>query len=219
MVAADGGPPDAKKSNDGKRREGCSFTGARIDTLSVGALNTRLLGGNLMLRDTLLAGVAAAAVAGAGASAAPSVTLSSTSDHPSSQVNVSGAGFEAGKGIDLFWDTSDEMLVISNSAGAFSAKSIPVPADATPGTHWVTALERDNGNGAQTAFTVNTNWFERGFGPQGRRYNPYENVISPSNAASLDVAWTHRTGDQVSSSQRLSMASYMWDRPTAICMR
>ena len=134
------------------------------------------------------------------ASAAPSVALSPILNHPSSQVTVSGSGFGAGKGIDVYWDTSDEMLVVSDSTGTFRKKAIPVPSSALPGTHWVTALERDNGNGAQASFTVRTDWIEHGFGSRGRRYNPYENVISPGNAAKLDVAWTYTTGDIIESS-------------------
>jgi outer membrane protein assembly factor BamB len=134
------------------------------------------------------------------AAAQPSITLSPTVNHPSSQVTVSGSGFGAGKGIDIYWDTTDELLVVSNSTGAFSTKTIPVPASALPGTHWVTALERDNGNGAQAAFTVRTDWAEHGFGARGRRYNPYENVISSANAGQLGIAWSYATGGVVESS-------------------
>jgi outer membrane protein assembly factor BamB len=153
-------------------------------------------------RPAPLAVMAAGLVAGVAvsASAAPSVSLSPKVNHPSSTVNVSGAGFGANKGIDLYWDATDEMLAVSDSTGAFSAHSIPVPADALPGAHWITAVERGSGDGAQAAFTVRTDWAEHGFGARGQRYNPYENVISPANASSLDVAWTYPTGGIVESS-------------------
>jgi outer membrane protein assembly factor BamB len=132
--------------------------------------------------------------------AAPSVALSPNVNHPSSTVRVSGSGFGPGKGIDLYWDATDELLAVSDGTGAFANKSIPVPAAALPGTHWVTAVERDSGDAAQAAFTVRTDWVEHGFSEKGRRYNPWENVISPANASSLDVAWTFATGDVVESS-------------------
>lgn len=135
----------------------------------------------------------------AAATAAPSVALSPKVNHPSSQVTVNGSGFGASKLIDLYWDATDELLAVSDASGAFS-KPIPVPASALPGTHWVSAGERGSGDGAQAAFTVRTDWVEHGFGARGQRNNPYENVISPSNAANLDLAWTYTTGGIVESS-------------------
>src|SRR5665213_2962062 len=134
------------------------------------------------------------------ASASPSVALSPKTNHPGSTTKVSGSGFGLNKTIDLYWDTADELLVTSDSNGAFSSKSISVPTDSPPGVHWVTASERDNGDGAQAAFTVGTSWVEHGFGPANKRNNPYENVISTSNVKKLDVAWTFTTGDIVESS-------------------
>lgn len=144
--------------------------------------------------------LAAAFLFASPALAAPSVTLSPAAGHPQQQFGVSGAGFSPNRAVDIYWDTTDEMLVSTNASGAFSSHQIQAPADALPGTHWVTAVERDNGASAQAAFFVRTIWAEHGFSARGKRFNPYENVISPANAARLDVAWTFKTGDIVSSS-------------------
>jgi outer membrane protein assembly factor BamB len=132
--------------------------------------------------------------------AAPSVALSPVTDHPASTTSVSGAGFGASKAVDVYWDTTDVLLVVSNASGAIARHSVPVPAGALPGIHWISAIERDNGNAAQASFNVRTNWVEHGFGAHGKRTNPYENVISTANVDSLDVAWSYTTGNLVESS-------------------
>lgn len=135
-----------------------------------------------------------------GAPAAPSVTLSPSAGHPQQQFSVSGSGFNPNRLIDVYWDTTDVLLVTSNANGAFSSHNISVPADALPGAHWVTAGERDNGLAAQAAFYVRTIWAEYGFSARGKRFNPWENVISPANVNRLDMAWTFKTGDVIYSS-------------------
>jgi outer membrane protein assembly factor BamB len=132
--------------------------------------------------------------------ALPSETLSPVAGHPKITTKVSGSGFVPGEGVDVYFDTADELLVIADGAGNFSGKELKVPADALPGTHWITALGRKDGEGAQAAFAVRTAWAEHGFSPNGKRNNPYENVITAGNVSTLDVAWTATTGSVVSSS-------------------
>ena len=132
--------------------------------------------------------------------ATPSVSLSPATGHPQQTFKVSGSGFAANKAVDIYWDTTDEVLVIADSVGAMSSRQLTVPADALPGTHWVTAIERDNGNGAQASFYVRTLWAQFGFGAHGTRNNPYENVISAANVDRLGEAWHYKTGGAVNSS-------------------
>ena len=115
----------------------------------------------------------------------PKVTVSPKSNPPTTNVLVSGSGFSAYAAIDIYFDTTDEALASANASGSFSKISIPVPAPALPGTHWVTAVQRSNDR-AQTPFRVNTNWAEFGFTPKGKRFNPYENVLSPSTVGAID---------------------------------
>ena len=51
------------------------------------------------------------------AGAAPSITLSKKSGPPTSQILVSGRGFEPNVGVDIYFDTRDEALVVTNNQG------------------------------------------------------------------------------------------------------
>jgi outer membrane protein assembly factor BamB len=47
--------------------------------------------------------------------------------------------------------------------------------------------------GAQKPFTVRTNWSQFHYGPQHQGFNPYENVLNPSNAEGLNQTWSYPT--------------------------
>ena len=128
------------------------------------------------------------------------VHLSTKTDHPAAKVRVDGSGYAANEDVDVYWDTTDVLLAVTNSTGSFSWHNFQVPVNATPGQHWVTATGRTSGDTAQVAFTVSTKWAEHGFTPSGRRNNPWENVISAANVNTLDVAWTVQTNGIVASS-------------------
>lgn len=113
------------------------------------------------------------------ANAVPSITLSKKSGPPTSGILVSGRGFEPNVGVDIFFDTKDEALVITNGKGEFDKAKASAPRSARPGEHWVTALERNNDKGAQKPFLVQTNWSQFHFDANGTRLNPYENVLNP----------------------------------------
>jgi outer membrane protein assembly factor BamB len=130
-------------------------------------------------------------------SAAPSVTLSKKSGPPTSQILVSGRGFEPNVGVDIYFDTKDEALVVTNSRGDFKASKAYAPRSARPGQHWVTVLERNNDKGAQKPFLVQTDWPQFRFESDGARLNPYENVLSPRNVGNLAVKWIFKTGSSV----------------------
>jgi outer membrane protein assembly factor BamB len=135
-----------------------------------------------------------------GFGAAPKVTLTLKSGPPTSNVSVSGSGFSAYAAIDIYFDTTDQALAIANASGAFSNIPIQVPPSALPGTHWVSAVQRSNGQGAQASFLVQTNWSEQGFTTKNKRTNPYENVLDASNVGLMDLDWSFTTGNSVYSS-------------------
>jgi len=139
---------------------------------------------SLFLACLLLCGVA---------SAAPSITLSKKSGPPTSRILVSGRGFEPNVGVDIFFGTKDEALVVTNSQGEFEKAEIHAPRSARPGEHWVTALERNNDKGAQKPFRVQTNWSQFHFKANGTRLNPYENSVNVDNARNLDLKWAYPT--------------------------
>jgi hypothetical protein len=156
-------------------------------------------GQNSVVRRILLVPVVVLLLAGL-CFAAPTIRLSPNSGPPTSNLQVSGSGFSAYAAIDIYFDTTDEALAIANGRGAFSNISIPVPASALPGNHYVSAVQRSNGLGAQALFVVQTNWAELGFTSKNNRRNPYENVLSPSTVGLMDLQWSFTTAGAVSSS-------------------
>jgi outer membrane protein assembly factor BamB len=129
------------------------------------------------------------------ASATTSIILSKKSGPPTSKILVSGRGFEPNVGVDIFFDTKDKALVVTNGKGEFHDAGIYAPRSARPGEHWVTALERNNDKGAQKPFLVQTNWNQFHFDADGTRLNPYENVLNPRTVRSLDLKWSYRGSD------------------------
>jgi outer membrane protein assembly factor BamB len=127
------------------------------------------------------------------ASATPSISLSKKSGPPTSRILVSGRGFEANVGVDIFFDTKDKALVVTNGKGEFHDAGIYAPRSAHPGKHWVTALERNNDKGAQKPFLVRTDWSQFHFSPDLDGLNPYENVLSPHTASRLGLKWSFPT--------------------------
>ena len=134
------------------------------------------------------------------ARAAPSITLSKKTGPPTSRILVSGRGFEPNVGVDIYFDTKDEALIVTDSRGEFKHAKAYAPRSAHPGEHWVTALQRNNDKGAQKPFLVQTDWSQFRFEEDGTRLNPYENVLSPKNVGDLAVKWIFKTGGSVVSS-------------------
>lgn len=128
------------------------------------------------------------ALSAAPASAATTETLSSTSGAPGASVTISATGFAADTSIDVFFDTTDVAIAVSNASGAVSF-AIPVPSTAQPGKHWITLDQLSNHLAAQAPFTVVMSWPQGGWGPSWRGYNPLENTINTSNVAQLTQAW------------------------------
>jgi outer membrane protein assembly factor BamB len=140
--------------------------------------------GSLFVACLLLCGIA---------SAAPSITLSRKSGPPTSGIRVSGRGFAPNVGVDIFFDTKDEVLVVTNGRGEFHNAGAWAPRGAHPGKHWVTALERNNDKGAQEPFLVQTDWSQFRFSPNHKGLNPYENVLNPRTVRGMDLKWNYST--------------------------
>lgn len=99
----------------------------------------------------------------------PAITVTGTSGYapspsgpPTSKVTVSGKGFGGAERVDLYFDTTDMALAVTNTGGGFSAISFAVPSSAQPGQHWITADSQRTQYSAQQSFTVQTNWAEEG---------------------------------------------------------
>jgi outer membrane protein assembly factor BamB len=117
-------------------------------------------------------------------------TLSPAIGPPTTNVQVSGAGFPASTAVDIYFDTTDEVLAVTSATGTFAGIVVKVPASAVPGAHWITAVARGtSGKAAQAAFTVQTNWSQSRYSAPQRGVNPFENVLSPSTLGTLDLDW------------------------------
>jgi hypothetical protein len=69
------------------------------------------------------------------ASAAPSIALSKKSGPPTSEILVSGRGFKTNVIVNVYFDTKNERLVVTDGNGAFDPVGIHVPRSARPGEH------------------------------------------------------------------------------------
>ena len=129
------------------------------------------------------------------ANATPSITLSRPSGPPTIKVQVSGTGFKAGVIVDLYFDKTYRDQCVTNSNGGFSNLVVRVPKEAHPGTHSVSAVEQPGGPTAKQPFLVQTNWRQFHFNADGRRVNPYENVLSPKTVGRLKLKWSYSLGE------------------------
>ena len=134
--------------------------------------------------------------------ASPSIHLSKRTGPPTSRILVSGRGFKPNVGVDIFFDTKDKALVVTDGKGEFDDAGIYAPRSAHPGEHWVTALERNNDKGAQKPFLVQTDWSEFRFAPDHKGLNPYENVLNPRTVGGMSLKWSYNT------------TYYVWGSPT-----
>jgi len=130
--------------------------------------------------------------------ARPAVTTSPSIGPPNHKITVSGSGFRASELVDLYFDTTDLEPARADSVGVFS-KPLTIPETAVPGKHTVSATGRKSGRTARTTFLVRTDWRQFRHGPLHDSYNPDENVLSASNASSLQLLWKTSTGGYVSS--------------------
>jgi len=131
--------------------------------------------------------------------ASPGISLSITSGPPTSLVNVTGSGFGVYETVELSFDSHPISAATTNSSGAFT-KKITIPAAALPGVHTIQAVGQESGLSAQAPFLVQTNWPMFGFFSTHAHDNPYENVISATNAASLALDWKYHVGAGAASS-------------------
>jgi outer membrane protein assembly factor BamB len=131
--------------------------------------------------------------------ASPNIINTPATGPPKKQVTIAGAEFGAFEAVDVFFDTDDLVLTVSDSVGQFTA-TLNVPASAAPGTHWVTAIGRRSGLAAQKAFTVQTNWLQYRYSAARTGYNPNENVLNRDNVGDLQFAWGYDTAHGIESS-------------------
>ena len=127
---------------------------------------------------------------------------------PGSQTQTVGNGFDPNATLDIYFDSTDVGLVVTDNNGSFgmalkaptirqNGLTIQIPKDAVPGQHWITAIERITELQSQVAFTVSVDWPQFGFNAQHTGFNPYENVLGPETVASLTIRWKYTTGHDI----------------------
>jgi hypothetical protein len=119
-------------------------------------------------------------------------------------VTVSGTGFGAFRAVDVYFDTTHEALASTNGQGAFSGVVITVPARARPGKHFITGVARQSGRSAQASFLVRRDWAQLGFSETHAGVNPFENVLSVSDASGLSPDWSFQTRNSVVASSAVA---------------
>jgi len=123
----------------------------------------------------------------AASASTPSITLKPTSGPPTTKVSVTGSGFGISETVTVT-EFGMSQSAVTSSTGTFTA-AFTVPNTAQPGKYPVTATGQTSHLSATAYFLVRTNWPQLRFGVTGTGYNPYENVLTPSNVGNLKQAW------------------------------
>ena len=135
---------------------------------------------------------------GVAQAAGPHIGLSQKVGPPTTSVQVNGAGFGHSETVLVDVDTTQVGAATTDATGKFAAR-ITVPKTALPGTHTVRATGQSSRLTALALFLVQTDWAQFHFGPHLTGYNPYENVLTPSNVSALTLDWSYTTGSIQSS--------------------
>ena len=176
---------------------GSAFTGVTAVTIG-GAAAHFVVSSATQLTATLPATakgpIAVTTGSGTGTSSAsftvtPGAQASLAYAHPSQTLTVTASGFHNYSSMDVYFDTTDAMLAISNGSGVATA-TITVPATASPGKHWITFDERATHIAAQTALLVNTDWAQGGYNAADNAFNRFEPTVSTSTVGGLETEWS-----------------------------
>jgi outer membrane protein assembly factor BamB len=122
-----------------------------------------------------------------------SITLKPATGPPTSAVTVTGTGFGATETVAVDFSAAQVATATTSPAGTFSAV-FTVPKPTLPGNYPVTATGQTSGRSATHNFLVRTDWSQFHFDAAHSGFNPYENVIGPSNVSGLKTAWTAAPG-------------------------
>ena len=132
----------------------------------------------------------------AGASTTAVISVDPGIGPPTSRVTVTGMDFGPSELIDIRFDTTPVGRAQSDPSGVFT-KGIRVPTAAVPGVHTVGARGRTSHSLAFASFLVRTDWTDYKFDAANTGFNPFENVLDPSNVGGLQLAWSTSTGQQI----------------------
>jgi outer membrane protein assembly factor BamB len=137
-------------------------------------------------------------VGATGGTADASITLKPHVGPPTTRTTVAGTGLHPIEQVLITFDAKQVGEATTDGSGSFSAK-VKVPRSAKPGGHTVTATGQPSGLEASAPFLVRTDWKDFHFDLANTGFNPYENVLKPSNVHRLRMKWSFSTGRAVSS--------------------
>ncbi len=153
-----------------------------------------------------------------GTPSSPTIALSPSAGTPTRSFTVSGQGFPSNDRLDVFFDTADVGLLLSDLTGKTPALGLQVPTLASPGLHWVSVLDA-GGVIAQAAFLVSAPWGQAGYQASRGGLNPFENLITPLNAGQLIKVARGITGGAIQSSPAKASGGGCSSAPTtATCI-
>jgi outer membrane protein assembly factor BamB len=95
--------------------------------------------------------------------------------------------------VDLSVDSRIFTGAVADGTGAFVRRA-RIPAWALPGSTEIVATGESSGLTASAPFLVDTEWGQPRDTATNRGFNPFENVVGPSNVADLAVAWSQTSG-------------------------
>ncbi len=160
----------------------------------------RLMGAGVLLLPAPVMTTAGSAAQAGTLPPAPSMSINAAAGPPTTKLVVAGSGFGATERVQIRAAGAPVGSAISNADGRFSVAGITIPANAQPGALTLTAVGQVTRSTAHAVFTVRTDWAQAGFGVARQGLNPYENSISPGNAASLVNTWVFKTHKDVQGS-------------------
>jgi PQQ-like domain len=179
---------------------GSGFTGATSVTFGGVAASTFTVNADTNLTATVptlakTGTITITAPSGSGTSTAsfrvlPGISLSRTVGPPTTALSVSGSGFAANEPVDIYEGATDVIVAATDAGGTFSGVPIAIPSWAPPGALWISAVGRHSLSGAQSAFTVRTDWLSGRGSVQNNGWNPFENVLYSSNVSRLEETWS-----------------------------
>jgi hypothetical protein len=123
----------------------------------------------------------------------PGAITSPSTTHAGGKVTVTASGMDPYTSMDVFFDSTDVALAVSNGSG-IAAVTLNVPDNAGPNTHYFTFDERSTHKAAQAAITINADWLQADYGFNGAGYNPYEGALDSTTVPNLDTLWVKPNG-------------------------
>lgn len=161
----------------------------------------------------------AAVPAGAASDDGPDLTLEPRSVFVGDSIEVTGIGFGLSEGVDVFFDTTDLALRVTDARGEFSA-TIAVPKGATAGTHWVSALGRASGELGRVKIEVRGTaaWPQVSYDAARTAWNPEETALTPATVGGLVSRWTAAIAPfgYVEGAVASASTAYLWGSGMAI---